>query len=127
VDFALPKAEPGAVTNLLALRFRAPAVGFVHVSANGFCNLPVEAAGAHYAVYIAGQPDDTHEDALAGSAFVRVPASPSQGQTPFSASRTFPVRQGVNVVFLNFQNFAGLAGHSCQASMTAFFTREKLQ
>jgi len=126
-DFVLPKAEAGAVTSLLSLRFRAPAAGFVHVAAQGFCNQPADSPGVHYAVYVAGQPDDPHDDALPGSAFVRMPAAAAQAQTPFAAGRTFPVRPGVNVVHLNFQNFAGLGGHSCQASMTAFFSREKLQ
>jgi len=126
-DFVLPRAEAGAVTNLLGLRFKAPAAGHAFVTANGFCNQPADSPGVHYAVYLAGQPDDPHDDALSGSAFVRMPAAGPQAQAPFSTGRTFPVRPGVNVVFLNFQNFAGLAGHSCQASMTAFFTREKLQ
>jgi hypothetical protein len=125
-DYVLPRAEAGAVTNLLALRFRAPAAGFAYLNANGYCNVPQDASGAQYAVYVAAQPDDTHEDGIPGSSFVRFPGAVTVSQLPFTASRVFPVRQGANVVFLNFQNFAGMAGHSCQASMVAFFSATKL-
>jgi hypothetical protein len=127
VDYVLPRAEPGAVTNLVSLRFRAPSTGHAYVSANGYCNVPADATGAQFAIFVAGQPDDTHEESIQGSSFVRFPGAVTVAQVPFTASRVFPVRAGPNVVFLNFQNFAGLAGHSCQASMVAFFSASKLQ
>ncbi|MBI5070086.1 MAG: hypothetical protein HZB56_17765 [Deltaproteobacteria bacterium] len=126
-EYVVPRAEAGAVTGLLALRFRAPAAGFAYVTANGYCNTPPESSGAHYAVYVAGAPDDPHDDAIHGSSFVRMPTGAPLAQVPFTASRVFPVRSGLNVVYLNFQNFAGTAGHSCQATLVAFFSTQKLQ
>jgi len=125
-DYVLPKAEAGAVTNILSLRLRAPASGFAFVTGSGYCNVPPDAQGAQYALYVAGQPDDPHDDALHGAAFVRFPAAVSMAQVPFTATRVVPVRAGVNSVFLNFQNFAGLAGHSCQATLVAFYSAAKL-
>jgi len=115
------------VSPLLSLRFRAPANGFAYVTASGYCNTPPEASGAQYALYVAGQPDDAHDDAIQGAAFVRFPAGVPMAQVPFTATRVFPVRAGANVVFLNFQNFAGVPGHSCQATMVAFYSANKLQ
>lgn len=125
-DYVLPRAEPGAVTSILALRFRAPAAGFAFVTGSGYCNVPPDAQGAQYALYVAGQPEDPHDDALQGAAFVRFPAAVSMAQVPFTATRVVPVRAGQNAVYLNFQNFAGLAGHSCQATLVAFFSASKL-
>lgn len=125
-EYVMPRAEPGAVTSLLALRFRAPAAGHAYVSANGYCNTPPESAGAHYALFLAGAPDDPHDEAIHGSSFVRMPTGAPLAQLPFNASRAFSVRAGLNVVYLNFQNFAGTAGHSCQATMVAFFSTSKL-
>jgi hypothetical protein len=126
-DYVSPRADAGSVTNLLSLRFRAPSHGFAYVTASGYCNTPPDAAGAQYAVYVAGEPDDPHDEAIHGSAFVRMPAGAPLAQVPFSASRVFSVRAGPNVVFLNFQNFAGTAGHSCQGTMVAFFSASRLQ
>jgi hypothetical protein len=126
-DYVLPRAEAGAVTNLAALRFRAPSHGFAYVTASGYCNTPPDAAGAQYAVYVAGEPDAPHDDSIQGSAFVRMPSGAPLAQLPYSASRVFPVRAGANVVYLNFQNFAGTAGHSCQGTMVAFFSASRLQ
>lgn len=126
-EYVVPRAEAGTVTNLVALRFRAPAAGFAYVNANGYCNTPPESASAHYAVYVAGAPDDPHDDAIHGSSFVRMPTGAPLAQVPFTASRVFSVRSGLNVVYLNFQNFAGNAGHSCQATLVAFFSTSKLQ
>ncbi len=125
-DFVLPRAEPGAVTNLLALRFRAPSAGFVYVSGNGFCNTPPEATGVQYAVYAAEGPDETHEQGIAGASFVRMPTGAAAAQLPFAVSRVLPVRGGNHAVYLNFQNFAGTAGHSCQWTLVAFFTAARL-
>lgn len=125
-DFVTPKAEAGAVTNLASLRFRAPSNGFAYVTATGYCNTPPEASGAHYAVYVAGDSDDTHEDAIHGSSFVRMPSGAPLAQVPFTTSRVFPARAGTNVVYLNFQNFAGTAGHSCQGTMVALFSGSRL-
>jgi len=125
-DFVAPRAEAGAVTSLLALRFRVPAAGYAYVNANGYCNTPPEAPGAHYTVYVAGAPEDPHDEAIHGSSFVRMPTGAPLAQVPFTASRVFSVRPGLNVVYLNFQNFAGAAGHSCQATMVAFFSTSKL-
>lgn len=126
-DYVVPRGEPGAVTGLLALRFRAPAAGFAYVSANGYCNTPPDSSGAHYAVYVAGAPDDPHDDAIHGSAFVRMPTGAPLAQLPFTASRVFSVKAGLNVVYLNFQNFSGTAGHSCQATLVAFYSKDKMQ
>jgi len=126
-EYVSPRAEAGAVSSLLALRFRAPAAGYAYVTGNGYCNTPPEAPSAHYAVYAAGAPDDPHDDAIHGSSFVRMPSGAPLAQVPFTASRVFSVRPGLNVVYLNFQNFAGTAGHSCQATLVAFFSTQKLQ
>jgi hypothetical protein len=126
-DYVVPKAEPGAVTNIASLRFRAPSHGFAYVTTTGYCNTPPDAAGAHYAVYVAGEPDDTHDDSIQGTAFVRMPSGAPLAQIPFATSRVFPVRAGTNLVYLNFQNFAGTAGHSCQGTLVAFFSASKLQ
>jgi hypothetical protein len=125
-DYVMPKGEAGSVTNLLALRFRAPGHGSAYVTATGYCNTPPDAGGAHYAVYVSGEPDDPHDDAIHGSAFVRMPSGAPLAQVPFTASRVFSVRAGANVVFLNFQNFAGTSGHSCQGTMVAFYTASRL-
>jgi len=125
-SFVLPAAEAGAVTTLLALRFRAPAAGHAYATASGFCNSPPEAAAVHYAVYVAGDPSDTHEEAMAGSSFVRMPSGVAVAQVPFSATRVLPVRAGANAVYLSFQNFGGVAGHSCQATLVAFYSSSRL-
>ncbi len=84
-EFVAPGAGAGEVTPLLALRFRAPSAGFVHVTGTGYCNVP------------------------------------------FAASRVLPVLAGDNQVFLDFQNFSGLAGYSCQAQLVAVFAQARLQ
>src|SRR5512143_2321520 len=51
-DYVMPDAAPGQVTNLLSLRFRAPALGWAYVSGNGYCNVPAEPTAPHYAVFV---------------------------------------------------------------------------
>jgi hypothetical protein len=48
-------------------------------------------------------------------------------QVPFAASRALPVKAGQNALHLDFQNFSGLDGYSCQASLVVFFTSTLLQ
>lgn len=126
-DYVMPGASPGEVTNLLALRFRAPSAGWVFVSGTGYCNVPSDQATTQYAVYVAEARSEPHGSALPSTAFVRFPQGATQVQVPFSASRVLPVGAGAAEVFLNFQNFSGLAGYSCQANLVAFFTASKLQ
>jgi hypothetical protein len=117
----------GQVTNLLTLRYRAPSQGWVFASATGYCNVPQENAPTHFAVYVADAPGAAFEAALQGAAFVRFPQGASMVQVPFSVNRVLPAKAGRNAVYLDFQNFSGLAGYSCQASMAVFFTATKLQ
>lgn len=124
-DYVMPGAGQGEVTNLLALRFRAPSAGWVYVSGSGYCNVPSEQAVTQYAIYVAQGRTEPHGGALPSTAFVRFPQGASQVQVPFSVTRVLPVT-GVSEVFLNFQNFSGLAGYSCQANLVAFFTASKL-
>jgi Collagen triple helix repeat (20 copies) len=126
-DYVLPGQGAGEVTNLLALEFRAPTLGWVFATATGYCNVPAEQAATQYAVYVAQAADAAHDGALPSAAFVRFPQGASMVQVPFSVSRVLPVKAGRNQLFLNFQNFSGLAGYSCQASLVAFFTATKLQ
>jgi len=126
-EFVAPSAGAGEVTPLLALRFRAPAAGFVHVTGTGYCNVPADPGATHYAVYVAASPDAPHDGALPGAAFVRFPQGATMAQVPFAASRVLPVLAGDNHVFLDFQNFSGLAGYSCQAQLVAVFAQAKLQ
>ncbi len=126
-EYVMPGVEPGEVTNLLTLRFRAPTLGFAYVSGSGYCNVPSEQAVTHYAVYVAAGAEARHDGALPGAAFVRFPQGANMVQVPFSVTRVLPARAGANEVFLNFQNFSGLAGYSCQANLVAFFTATKLQ
>jgi len=126
-EYVAPGAGAGEVTPLLALRFQAPSAGFVHVTATGYCNVPADPGVTHYAVYIAAQPDAPHDGALPGAAFVRFPQGATMAQVPFSASRVMAVPIGDNQVFLDFQNFSGLAGYSCQAQLVAMFAQGKLQ
>jgi hypothetical protein len=125
-DYVAPSSEAGSVSTLLTLPFRAPSAGHLLVTGSGFCNTPPDAPGAHYAVYLAAAPGETHESALAGSAFVRMPAGAPLAQAPFSVTRSFAVRPGPQAVVLSFQNFAGTDGHSCQAALAAFFTAGQL-
>ena len=125
-DYVMPTAAPGEVTNLLSLRFRAPTLGWAYVSGSGYCNVPAEPTATHYAIYVSSRPDAPHDGALPGAAFVRFPQGGSMVQVPFSATRVLPVKAGANEVFLNFQNFGGLAGYSCQGNLVAFFTATKL-
>ncbi|HEX7625268.1 MAG TPA: hypothetical protein VF400_16945 [Anaeromyxobacteraceae bacterium] len=126
-EFVSPGSGASEVTPLLALRFRAPSAGFVHVTGTGYCNVPADPGATHYAVYVARQPDAPHDGALPGAAFVRFPQGATMAQVPFSASRVLPVLAGDNQVFLDFQNFSGLAGYSCQAQLVALFAQAKLQ
>jgi Collagen triple helix repeat (20 copies) len=126
-EFVSPGSGAGEVTPLLALRFRAPSAGFVHVTGTGYCNVPADPGATHYAVYVARQPDAPHDGALPGAAFVRFPQGATMAQVPFSASRVLPVLAGDNQVFLDFQNFSGLAGYSCQAQLVALFAQARLQ
>ncbi len=126
-DYVMPGAEAGEVSNLLSLHFRAPAPGWAYVSGSGYCNVPADQATTHYAIYVSSRADAQHEGALSGAAFVRFPQGGTMAQVPFSATRVVPVRAGANEVFLNFQNFSGLRGYSCQANLVAFFTATKLQ
>ena len=125
-EFVAPSPGAGVVTPLLALQFRAPSAGFVHVTATGYCNVPADPGATHYAVYIAAQADAPHDGALPGAAFVRFPQGATMAQVPFSTSRVLPVLTGENQVFLDFQNFSGLAGYSCQAQLVALFAQAKL-
>ena len=126
-EFVSPGSGAGEVTPLLALRFRAPSAGFVHVTGTGYCNVPADPGATHYAVYVAPRPDAPHDGALPGAAFVRFPQGATMAQVPFSASRVLPVLAGDNQVFLDFQNFSGLAGYSCQAQLVALFAQARLQ
>jgi hypothetical protein len=126
-DYVIPAAGAGAVTNLLPLHFRAPSAGWVYVSGSGYCNVPVEPTATHYAVYVADAPDAAFNGALSGAAFVRFPRGSDMQQVPFAVTRVLPVKAGANAVFLDFQNFSGLAGYSCQASLVAFFTAVKMR
>jgi hypothetical protein len=126
-DYVIPEPGAGQVTNLVSLRFRAPTPGWAYVTGSGYCNVPAEATATHYAVYVSPRADAQHEGALAGAAFVRFPQGATQVQVPFAATRVVPVKAGANEVFLNFQNFSGLRGYSCQANLVAFFTATKLQ
>ncbi len=125
-DYVMPGAAQGEVTNLLTLRFRAPSAGWVYVSGSGYCNVPSEQAVTQYAVYVAEGRTEPHGGALPSTAFVRFPQGATQVQVPFSVTRVLPVHGGASEVFLNFQNFSGLAGYSCQANLVAFFTATKL-
>jgi hypothetical protein len=126
-DYVMPGATADAVTNLLPLRFRAPSSGWVYVSASGYCNVPVEPTATHYAVYVADAPDTAFSGALPGTAFVRFPNGATMQQVPFSVARVLPVAAGANAVYLNFQNFSGLAGYSCQANLVALYTAVRMQ
>jgi hypothetical protein len=125
-DYVMPGSGQGEVTNLLALRFKAPSAGWVYVSGSGYCNVPSEQAVTQYAVYVAQGRTEPHGSSLPSTAFVRFPQGATQVQVPFSVTRVLPVTSGANEVFLNFQNFSGLAGYSCQANLVAFFTATKL-
>lgn len=128
-DYVMPVAAPDAVTNLLPLRFRAPASGWVYVSGNGYCNVPVDpsTSATHYVVYVAESPQAPFAGALPGAGFVRFPGGATMVQVPFAVARVLSVKAGANGVFLNFQNFSGLAGYSCQANLVAFFAGAKMQ
>jgi hypothetical protein len=125
-DYVMPTAGQGEVTKLLGLRYKAPSAGWVYVSASGYCNVPSEQAVTQYAVYIAEGATEPHGGALPSTAFVRFPQGVTQVQVPFSVTRVLPAAQGANDVFLNFQNFSGAAGYSCQANLVVFFTASKL-
>lgn len=125
-EYVLPAAGAGAVTSLLALRFRAPSAGFAYVSGSGYCNVPSEQAATQYAVYLAGGAEEAHGEALHATAFVRFPQGATMVQVPFSVTRVVPARAGANAVFLNFQNFSGLSGYSCQANLVALFSAARL-
>jgi len=126
-DYVMPGEGPGEVTNLLALRFVAPSAGWVYVSGSGYCNVPSEQAITQYAVYLAEARSEPHGRALPSTAFVRFPQGATQVQVPFSVTRVLPVAAGRDEVFLNFQNFSGLPGYSCQANLVALFNAAKLQ
>jgi Collagen triple helix repeat (20 copies) len=126
-DYVMPGSGQGEVTNLLSLRFRAPTLGWAWVTGSGYCNVPAEPTATHYAVYVSPHADAPHDGSLPGAAFVRFPQGGPMVQVPFSATRVLPVKAGSNDVFLNFQNFSGLRGYSCQANLVAFFTATKLQ
>jgi hypothetical protein len=125
-DYVLPGSGAGEVTNLVALQFRAPAAGWAYVTGSGYCNVPSQEAITQYAVYLAQRRDEQHGAALSSTAFVRFPFGASQVQVPFTVTRVVPVRAGASEVFLNFQNFSGLPGYSCQANVVAFYTNAKL-
>jgi hypothetical protein len=125
-EYVLPGAGAGEVTTLLPLRYRAPSAGWAYVSASGYCNVPAEPAATQYAVYLARGAGEQHGEALPSTAFVRFPQGATQVQVPFSVTRVLPAAAGVNDVFLNFQNFSGLSGYSCQASLVVFFSAAKL-
>jgi hypothetical protein len=126
-EYVFPGAGANEISTLLALEFKAPAAGFAWVNGSGYCNVPSEQGATQFAVYLATAAGAPHDGALPSAAFVRFPAGATMVQVPFSAARALPVRAGRNVAFLNFQNFSGLAGYSCHATMVAFFTASKLQ
>jgi hypothetical protein len=127
-DYVLPGAGAHEVTKLLSLEFRAPAFGWVFATATGYCNVPAESTATQYAVYVATQPDAPHDGGpVSSAAFVRFPAGATMVQVPFTVSRVVQVQAGRNELFVNFQNFSGLAGYSCQANLVAFFSATKLQ
>ena len=124
--YVMPGASPGEVTTLLGLSFHAPTSGWAYLTGTGYCNVPSEQATTQYAVYVAEAPDEPQGNALSSTAFVRFPQGATQVQVPFSVSRVLAVKAGPADVFLNFQNFSGLAGYSCQANLVAFFTATRL-
>lgn len=126
-DYVMPGAGAGEVTNLLELKLRAPSAGQVFASATGYCNVPAEPTATHYAVYVADAADAPHEAALPSAVFVRFPQGATMVQVPFAVSRVLPVKAGAGALYLNFQNFSGLAGYSCQANLVAFFGGAALQ
>ncbi len=125
-DYVWPSTGAGDVTKLLSVRFRAPSAGWVFVSGSGYCNVPSEQAVTQYAVYVAQSASEAQGAALPSTAFVRFPQGATQVQVPFSVTRVLPVAGGADEVFLNFQNFSGLAGYSCQANLVVFFSATKL-
>ena len=126
VDYVWPSHGAGDVTRLLSVRFRAPSAGWVFASGSGYCNVPSEQAVTQYAVYVAESAAEAHGASLPGTAFVRFPQGATQVQVPFSVTRVLPVDGGPDEVFLNFQNFSGLSGYSCQANLVVFFSASKL-
>lgn len=124
-DYVMPGADPGQVTNLVALRFRAPSAGWIFATGTGYCNVPQEQGVTHYAVYLAEAPEEP-VSVLPGAAFVRFPQGATMVQVPFTVTRVLQVKAGQNEVSVNFQNFTGLEGYSCQAQLVAFFTATRL-
>jgi hypothetical protein len=57
---------------------------------------------------------------------VRFPSGASQVQVPFSVTRVLAVTGGPAEVYLNFQNFNGLPGFSCQANLVALFAGSRM-
>jgi hypothetical protein len=126
-EYVFPGEGQNQVTKLLQLDFRAPTLGWVFASASGYCNVPSEQRATQYAVYVATTPEATHDGGpLASAAFAHFPAGASMIQVPFTVTRVLPVKAGANQLFLNFQNFSGLSGYSCQGSLVAFFTATKM-
>jgi Collagen triple helix repeat (20 copies) len=125
-DFVAPGSAVDEVTNLLTLHFRAPGAGSVYASATGYCNVPSESTATHYAVYVAEGPEASYEASLPTAVFVRFPEGGTMVQVPFAVSRILQVKSGANALFLNFQNFSGLAGYSCEAHLVAFYSAAQL-
>ncbi|HTU01703.1 MAG TPA: hypothetical protein VMG58_07790 [Candidatus Sulfotelmatobacter sp.] len=125
-DYVLPGSGAGEVTNLLSLQFRAPSQGWVYVTGSGYCNVPSEQAVTQYAVYVAQEQLEPHGNALPSTAFVRFSAGVTQVQVPFTVTRVLPVPGGPAQVYLNFQNFSGVAGYSCQANLVALFAGTRM-
>jgi len=127
-QFVRPVAGKDEVTPLLEIRFRAPSAGWVYSQANGFCNVPDTASTTHYALYLSDSPTAIYSDVpSSGSTFGRFPQGATMVQVPFSVSRALPVKAGQNALYLDFQNFSGLEGYACQASLVVFFTSALLQ
>ena len=126
-EYVFPVSGENSVTPLVSLRFRAPALGWVYVTGTGYCNVPASPGATHFAVYVGDAPDANFEGAVASASFVRFSSGTPMVQVPFSTNRVVQVQAGVNDVYLNFQNFSGLPGYSCQGSIVAFFTATKLQ
>ena len=125
-DYVWPGARPGEVSRILSLRYRAPSAGWIFVTGSGYCNVPSEEAVTQYAVYVAESATEPHGAALPSTAFVRFPHGASQVQVPFTVTRVLKVEGGPGEVFLDFQNFSGLDGYSCQANLVALFGAAQL-
>ncbi len=126
--------SPGVVefktvlSNIVSLKFNAPADGKVYVSGSGFCNVPPMKSAANYAanyaVYVADKavaewtttPGAADAQPVPGTALVRLSKYATEtglsdlykAQVPFSVTRVLEASAGSNEVFLNFQKFSSI-------------------